>query len=274
MRLLAAVVCIACLVTITLAGAAEPVEIPNGDATLRGFVFRPEGAGPFPSVVALHGCNGLLNSSGRIAGRFVDWGDRLAAAGIAVVFPDSFGSRGLGAQCRIRERRVRSARERVGDAYAARHWLQAQPWSAKNRVSLMGWSNGGITTLWAVRPRALVRDGQPDFRSAVAFYPGCQRLRDAAWSARVPTLILIGRLDDWTPAGACDQMVAGAHGRTARTTLITYPGAYHEFDRPNYSLRVLSGYARSADGSGRVHVGTNAAARADAIRRVPEWLKR
>src|SRR2546421_7476426 len=31
------------------------------------------------------------------------------------------------------------------------------------------------------------------FRS---FYPGCRRLRDTAWSARMPTLILIGDKDD------------------------------------------------------------------------------
>ena len=27
---------------------------------------------------------------------------------------------------------------------------------------------------------------EPDFRSAVALYPGCRRLSNAAWSARVP----------------------------------------------------------------------------------------
>jgi hypothetical protein len=37
---------------------------------------------------------------------------------------------------------------------------------------------------------------------------------------------------------------------------------------------VLTGLANSADGSGRAHVGTNPAARADAIVRVSEWLSR
>jgi dienelactone hydrolase len=258
----------------TGADAAEQVEIADGSTTLRSVLFRPEGAGPFPAVVALHGCGGLLNSSGKVVSRFADWGDQLAARGLAVLFPDSFASRGLANQCRVRERRVRSARERVADANAARRWLQGQEWSVKERVSVMGWSNGGIATLWATRPRAAPRDGLPDFRSAVAFYPGCRRLGDAAWSARIPTLIMIGRADDWTPAAACEQMVAGARGRSARATLITYPGAYHEFDRPNYPVRLLSGLAYSADGSGRAHVGTNPAARADALKRVPEWLAR
>ena len=69
-------------------------------------------------------------------------------------------------------------------------------------------------------------------------------------------------------------MVAGARGRSARASLIVYPGAYHEFDRPDYPVRELSGLAYTADGSGRAHVGTNPAARADALKRVPEWLMR
>jgi dienelactone hydrolase len=257
-----------------MADAAEPVDIVDGGATLKGTLYRPEGVGPFPSVVALHGCGGLINNSGKMVTRFADWGDRLAAAGLAVLFADSFASRGLTNQCRVRERRVRSSRERVADANAARRWLQEQEWVVKNRISLMGWSNGAMATLWGVRPRSAPRDGNPDFRSAVAFYPGCRRLGDAAWSARIPTLIMIGKADDWTPAAACEQMVAGARGRSARATLITYPGAYHEFDRPSYPVRLLSGLAYSADGSGRAHVGTNPAARADALKRVPQWLMR
>src|SRR5437016_4246701 len=136
----------------------------------------------------------------------------------------------------------------------------------KNRVSLIGWSNGAATSLWAVRPRASVRDGMPDFRSAVAFYPGCRQLGEMGWSARIPTLILIGRADDWTPASACEQMVAGAHGRSARTSIVVYPGAYHEFDRLNSPVRALSRLAFSADGSGNAHIGTNPAARADALK--------
>jgi dienelactone hydrolase len=259
----------------SVARAAERVDIPASDSALPGVLFKPEGAGPFPGVIALHGCGGLLNRSGKIVPRFVDWGDRLAAAGLVVLFPDSFSSRGLTRQCRVRERRVRSSRERVADALAARHWLQAQAYAKTDHVSVMGWSNGGIATLWSVRRRAAaVHDETPDFRSAVALYPGCRRLEAAAWSARVPTLILIGRADDWTPATACERMVAGARGRSARATLISYPGAFHEFDRPNYAVRALSGLAYSADGSGHAHVGTNGPARADALRRVPQWLMR
>src|SRR5205807_8890631 len=124
------------------------------------------------------------------------------------------------------------------------------------------------------RARAAARDGMPDCRTAVAFYPRCQRLAEVAWAARVPTLILIGDSDDMTPAVSCQQMVAGARGRSARASIVVYPGAYHDFDRPNYPVRVVTGLAFSADGSGRAHVGTNQAAREDAIRRVGQFLAR
>src|SRR5712691_11227728 len=90
-------------------------------------------------------------------------------------------------------------------------------------------------------------DGASDFRSAVAFYPGCSRLENTAWSARIPTLILIGAADDWTAAQPCERMVAGARGRSARASIVVYPGAYHDFDHPNRPLQVRTGIAFSAD---------------------------
>jgi dienelactone hydrolase len=274
MRLTAAVLLAAAMTFVTAARALEHVEISGSDTMLRGILYRPEGPGPFPAVIALHGCGGLVNSSGNVIRRYADWGHRLSAAGLAVLYPDSFSSRGLTGQCRVRARKVRSSRERVADAQAARRWLQSQPWAIKERVSVFGWADGGIASLWAVRARTHVRDNQPDFRSAVAMYPGCRRLGEAAWAARIPTLILIGRADDWTSASSCEQMVAGARGRTARTSIVVYPGAYHEFDRLDSPVRALSGLAFSADGTGHAHVGTNAAARSDALKRVQDWLMR
>jgi dienelactone hydrolase len=276
MRFIPALIAFAGAALATAAGASEQVEIKQGDTTLRAVLFRPAGPGPFPAVVALHGCSGLGDASGPITPRYRDWGDRLAGAGFAVLFPDSFSSRGLRTQCRVRERKVRASRERVDDANAARNWLQSQAWVTADRVSLIGWSNGATSTLWTVRPKTAKdeKENTPDFRSAIAFYPGCNRLDKSAWSARIPTLILVGALDDWTPAKPCQRMISGARGRSALATITTYPRAYHDFDRPNYPVRQRSGLAYTADGSGKAHLGTNNAARADAIKRVPEWLSR
>jgi dienelactone hydrolase len=254
--------------------AAENVEIPSGEAILKAVLFKPDGTGPFPALVGFHDCNGLLNGDGEVRERYRDWGEQLVAAGFAVVYPDSFATRGLKSQCSARERRARVSRDRIVDAKAARHWLQGKDWVKADRVALVGWGSGATSVLWTVRPRAAVKDDTPDFRSAVAFYPGCRRLSEIAWSARVPTLILVGANDDWNPPAACQAMIREARGRSAHAEIVTYPGAQHEFDHPNRPVTLRTGLAFSADGSGRAHVATHAKARADALKRVPEWLAR
>jgi dienelactone hydrolase len=269
-------VCLTAMLLWTGATAAAPiqVDIPDGELTLHATLYRPDGPGPFPAVVALHDCGGLLHRPLTEAHLYSEWSRHLVSQGFVVLFPDSFGSRGLGSQCREPNRKVHASRERVADANAARRWLQGQSFIRPDRISLLGWQNGGVAVLWAVRPTAAPRDGSADFRSAVAFYPNCHRSRETAWSGRVPTLILIGSADDWTPASACQQMVAGAHERSARVQIVVYPGAHHEFDRADTPLRLRTGLVNTADSSGKAHGGTNTAARNDALKRVPQWLER
>jgi dienelactone hydrolase len=120
------------------AAAAEQIEIPAGDVKLRATLYHPEGAGPFPAIVALHTCDGLDDGESPINQRYRDWGKQLKSAGFAVLFPDSHGSHGLSSQCRLRQRSVRASRTRINDAIAARHWLQPHSWVIANRVSLLG----------------------------------------------------------------------------------------------------------------------------------------
>jgi dienelactone hydrolase len=256
------------------AGGAEQVEFTEGDLTLKAELFRPEGPGPFPAVVGLHGCEGLYEHSGGVAARYRQWGQHLAKSGFVVLFPDSYGSRGLGSQCSVRPRAIRPDRERVADANAARHWLAGQSFVKPDRISLIGWSTGGISALWAVRPQRVLASDDSDFRTAVALYPGCQRLDATAWSARVPTLILAAGADDSNAVSYCEHMVAAARGRSARAEIVVYPGAYQDFDHPDREVQLRSGYAFSLDGSGKVHTGTDPTARADALKRVPQWLSR
>jgi len=274
LRLIVTVIALMALMPDMASAAYDRIEIPLADIKLQAFTARPDGPGPFPAVVALHACDGLVDAAGALLPQYRAWGDRLVSLGYAVIFPDSFASRGHGSQCRQRMRAARASRTRIADANAARRWLQVQSFINAERVSLMGWSHGATAALYSIRRRAEVRDGTPDFRSAIAFYPTCGRLGLTAWSGRVPTLILIGRADDWSAASACEQMVAGARGRSAAVQIIVYPGAYHNFDRANEPLHELTGIANTASGNGRVHVGTQAAARDDAIRRVREFLGR
>ena len=278
MRALAAIISLAFFVVAFAADAAplavpHQVEIPSGNAVLRAQLYKPEGDGPFPVVIALHGCGGLAGHSEPVQPRYRDWAEDLLKEGKAVLFPDSYGSRELGPQCRVKDRRIYARRERVADILAARQWLMQQPWAAHDRISLLGWANGASALLWAVRPQLSSRHVAPDFRSAVAFYPDCRISSGLGWSARVPTLVLIGAKDDVSSPPACRQMVEGAHGRSAQARIVVYPGAYHDFDLANLPLRAIGPNADAGDPE-KGHVGTDTEARADSQKRVAEWLAR
>jgi dienelactone hydrolase len=252
--------------------APQQVEIPSSGGTLHAQLFKPDGSGPFPTVIALHGCGGLNGQSDQIQPRYRDWAEQLLKDGNAVLLPDSYGSRELGPQCRVKERRVLARRERVADIMASRQWLSQQPWVSQDRVSLIGWANGASALLWAVRPQLASHKVEPDFRAAVAFYPDCRISSGLGWSARVPTLLLIGASDDVSSPPACRQMVDGARGRSALARIVVYPGAAHDFDRANFPLHAIAGADASVPERG--HLGGDPDARADAQKRVAEWLAR
>ena len=253
--------------------APHEVEIPEGTATLHAQLFKPDGDGPFPTVIALHGCGGLAGHSEPVLPRYRDWAEQLLKNGRAVLLPDSYGSRGLGPQCRAAERKVRARRERVEDIMAARQWLMQQSWVARERISLIGWAHGASALLWAVRPQLSSRGTEPDFRSAVAFYPDCRISAGLGWSARVPTLLLIGAKDDVSSPPACRAMIDGARGRSALTRIVVYPGAYHDFDRANLPVHAVSGGADAAVPE-HGHLGSDPDARADSQKLVADWLAR
>jgi dienelactone hydrolase len=257
---------------------SQRVEIPNGDSKpLQGLLFKPIGTGPFPSVIAMHGCGGLGASPGVLNARHADWGQQLANKGYIVLFPDSFGSRGLGSQCLVKDRVVRPNRERVADAQFALEWLQARSDVVANRISLLGWSNGGSSLLWAIAADRKFKDNRPDFYRAVAFYPGCRLVAEAAqrrtWQSRIPLLILIGEEDTWTPPEQCRQLVASVNAASGSAAIIRYPNAVHEFDHPNRKLTKRTGLAFTGDNSGEALVGTEPSAREDALIQVPNFLK-
>ncbi len=256
------------------AAGGQLVSFPGKDGvTIRAIMFRPRGAGAHPAVVALHGCAGLFSPDGSLSPRHEDWAERLSTAGFLVLLPDSFGSRGLGPQCRVHDRLVRPARERLSDADDARVYLQTLSTVKPDAISLMGWSNGGSTVLHTVNADAPRSGTGPDFAKAVAFYPGCRIPNESGkWHARLPLLILIGASDTWTPPEPCQQLADTAHANGENVSIQVYPNAVHDFDHPNLPRHTREDLAYTGDGSGEADVGTNPAARADVLTRVPAFL--
>ena len=278
MRLPSAIAFVVLLVAVVPAVGAAPLEplqvdIPNHGGTLHAQLYKPDGDGPFPTIIGLHGCGGLSGRSEPVLPRYRDWAEQLLKDGHAVLLPDSYGSRELGPQCRVKEMHIKARRERVGDIAASRAWLMKQSWVARDRVSLIGWANGASALLWAVRPQGGARDASPDFRAAIAFYPDCRISAGLGWSTRVPTLVLIGGNDDVSSPPACRQMVDGAHRRSALARIVVYPGAYHDFDRASTPLHAASASTDAAVPE-HGHLGTDSEARAESQKEVAEWLAR
>src|ERR1700722_12204812 len=118
MRLLSALAFLALFAVARAADAAplpapHQVDIPLSSGVLHAQLYKPDGNGPFPTVIALHGCGGLSSRSEPIQARYRDWAEQLLKDGDAVLLPDSYGSRELGPQCRGKERHVMARRERV-----------------------------------------------------------------------------------------------------------------------------------------------------------------
>ena len=90
----------------------------------------------------------------------------------------------------------------------------------------------------------------------------------------MPLLVLIGADDDWTPAAPCADLAAKAKAQGEKVDIVVYPHAYHDFDHPDLPAHTVDGLAFTANGSSSAHTGTNSAARADAIKRVADFLSR
>jgi len=202
--------------TVSFQGSAAHATFGGGALNLTGRLKKPDGIGPFPAVVLLHGCGGIsLRRDNR-------WAERLAGWGYVALQVDSFGPRGLSSVCTYSGRDATDIlQQRVTDAYDAKRYLAGLPFVDRSRIAVMGWSHGGATTL-----DALYLKREDPFRAAIAYYPSCQRMLTGL---NAPLLILIGEADDWTPAGRCVEKMPKEQA-ASEVTLKVYPGAYHGFD--------------------------------------------
>jgi dienelactone hydrolase len=189
---------------------------------IRGYLARPDGAGPFATAVVLHGCAGMPETTKQ------KLADELVAWGYVVLLVDSYATRGIVHACTWTASEVFAKRR--PDAYGALDFLGSQTFVDPNRVAVVGFSAGARVALAMAEPHSFELFGSPGsklrFRAAAAFYPPCEA---ASERPAIPTIIFIGAIDDWTPAADCSDKVAGWGSDGPPVELVVYPGAYHGF---------------------------------------------
>jgi dienelactone hydrolase len=269
---------VALAVSILLTGCAGPAvsfsnATPGAPRDIVGYESRPEGGGPFPAVVLMHGCHGVSRSTR-------EWAAWLRQRGFVALVVDSWAPRDIGNACEPGPDIPNT--ERFDDAVGALRWLASRGYVDARRVGIMGWSNGGVFAMAAVNGPSLerarrrgVQIPEPGFAASVALYPGgCYSLVDE----RVvrPLLVLMGDADDWTLPAECTRMVEAMRARGADATIVLYPKAVHYFDVAGQARTVLPEVENRNRPGGccGATVGYDAAAAADARRRVEAFFRR
>jgi len=173
------------------------VVFPGGGRELHGFLWRPEGTGPFPAVVWNHGSEKLPGSQPALAAFYT-------AHSYVFFAPHRRGQgRSPGesiqdqvAQASPRERAWRMVvlqQEEVADVIAAVEYVKSLPYVDPGRIAISGCSFGGIQTLLAGERDLGVRALLP-FAPGAMSWEGNEPLRDrlvrAVEQAKAPVFLI------------------------------------------------------------------------------------
>jgi dienelactone hydrolase len=202
--------------------AAEPVTFVGLSPTagidqliLKANLVKPEGNGPFPAVIMMHGCSGDTPYQDAWENRFVEWG-------YVVLRVDSLTPRNKQTFC---DMPAPTTKPRAQDAYDAKAYLMELPFVDKQKIGLVGWSHGAMAALYVVDDLTPIEKRKSPFQCAVLFYPYCF----SVYSLNAPLLILGGEKDDWCPPASCKSLV-GSNNSQFEVALKIYTDAHHCFD--------------------------------------------
>lgn len=221
-----------------LADVGHPRRAPpfQGAATL----YLPDHASadrPVPGVVLLHGAGGVSFA------REHTYAMQFAEMGAAALVVDAFlPRRHLGAG--FTERLIQVTETMIlADAYAALHYFDQRPEVDSRRVALMGFSYGGMATLFAAHSQvadAFAPRG-PRFAAHVSIYPPCiARFRDTR-ATGAPILLLYGTGDEIVRPDRCAEILDDLSAGGARSVeVVAYDGAYHLWDGAVFGPRRTS----------------------------------
>lgn len=236
----------------------------NAPVQITGELYRPEGGGPFPAVILLHGSEGVAPRFTRGRDSYAEWARWIGAQGYVTFIVDSFSDRNL--QWRGYGITTVYSPERAFDILGAVKYLKTLPFVRADKIGVIGWSHGGGAVLGARNRQQ--RHADLRLQAMVAFYPPC---RDVAWlSGTTPLLILIGKEDLLTPAEDCRLLIEEGQAQ-APIEFVAYPNAHHAFDSAR--LPMLGLYLGEGIGKGET-LKHDPEAQKDAKERLSTFLER
>jgi dienelactone hydrolase len=186
----------------------ELVSFRSGELELEGFMWKPDGAGPFPAVLWNHGSEKLPGSVDPVANFVVPRGyvffvphRRGQGRSPGPYIMDQLRTAGSEVQRSVMLVRLHEAQ--LEDQLAALAHLSAQPFVNRGRIAVIGFSFGGIQTM-------LAAERGPGYRVAVNCSGAAQvwransnmrdRLTAAARGSKIPVFFLQAQNDyDLTP---------------------------------------------------------------------------
>ncbi len=190
---------------------------------VKGLLKLPKGNGPFPLVL---GVAGSLDWSEH----HLEYLEMYRSMGIATFEVQSFSSRNVtstvGSQTEVTTAMM------ILDAYRAFEILSGDPRIDKDRVAITGWSLGGGVALFSGwLPLVEKITDKVKFAAHLSIYPPCIVEPEDLRFTDSPMHIMIGALDDWVPAAACEELVPKIKNSGTNIGLTVYPDSHHSFDK-------------------------------------------
>jgi dienelactone hydrolase len=220
----------------------SPQHLHDAPAALaRGILFLPAGTHrprSLPAVILLHGSAGVLDA------REMTYGRQYAAMGIAALVVDTFGARREIAESFIERLLNITETMMIADAYNGLHYLASIPAIDPARVALIGFSYGGMATMYALNASIAERLGRGRrFAAHVSYYGPCiARFADRRTTG-APLLMLFGTADLIVNRERCEEVAADLRAGGSAVEMIAYEGAAHQWDGawgPRYLGRNLA----------------------------------
>ena len=192
-------------------------------------------AARLPAVVIIEGLGGIKTVRERAYGEF------LARHGIVALVVDTFGTRGVSwLNDNLRGLAVTEAMF-CADGYAALRYLRAHPAVDPDRISVMGFSYGGMIApmLAYEQIRKLMAEGDEVFAAHVCYY-GCSIPRlDDPTTTGAPVLMMLGDLDRNVSRERSKLIADDLRRGGSEVELIILPGVYHQWDGGDVEKRFV-----------------------------------